>query len=63
MCIRDRAYADQEAFDAIGDVMTVLPVTGEIQAAVAEAGQPVWEMVAQDVGQEVVDKFLACAGK
>lgn len=61
--INGQAYADQEAFDAIGDVMTVLPVTGEIQAAVAEAGQPVWEMVAQDVGQEVVDKFLACAGK
>ncbi|WP_434311367.1 TRAP transporter substrate-binding protein [Hominifimenecus sp. rT4P-3] len=55
--------ADQEAFDAIGDGMKVLPVTEEIQAAIVAAGEPVWDMVAQDIGQEVVDKYLACAGR
>ena len=56
-------YSDQEAINDMGDGMTIMPVTDEIQAAITAASEPVWEMVSEDIGQEVVDQFLACAGR
>lgn len=43
--------------------ITVLEMTDEIQAAITEAAEPVWDMVAENVGQDIVDEFLACAGQ
>lgn len=58
-----QSYADQEALDEMGDGMTVLEMNEDIQAAVTAAAEPVWDMVAEDIGQEIVDEFLACAGR
>lgn len=43
--------------------MTVLEMNEEIQAAVTAAAEPVWDMVSEDIGQDIVDEFLACAGR
>ncbi len=61
--IMGQPYADQESLDEVSDQMTVLEMTDEIQEAVVAAGEPVWDMVAEDIGEDVVDTFLACAGK
>ena len=52
----------QDALDQIGEEITVLPVTDDMQAAFKEAAKPIWNDVAATVGDDIVDQYLATAG-
>lgn len=52
----------QDSLDKIGDGITVLPVTDDMQAAFKEAAKPIWNDVADAVGADIVDQYLATAG-
>lgn len=52
----------QDSLDKIGDEITVLPVTDDMQAAFKEAGAPIWDDIAGTIGDEIVDQYLAAGG-
>lgn len=43
--------------------MTVLDYTDDIKAALTEAGMPVWSQIADAIGTEIVDAYLATGGQ
>ena len=55
----DRNEAD--AFRAIGNEITVLPITNEIMAAMRTAAEPVWGMIAQSIGSDITQAYLNTA--
>lgn len=61
-CYDNGAKDIQDALDLIGDGITVLPVTDDMQAAFKEAAKPIWNDVASTVGDDIVDQYLATAG-
>ena len=52
---------DQHSFELIGDQMTVLDYTQEIQDAMKKAAEPVWNDIRAAVGDELVDEYLKAA--
>ena len=53
---------DANAFEAIGDQITVLECTDEIFQAFRTAAEPVWDEVKADIGEELPNAYLAAAG-
>ena len=43
--------------------MVILEYTDEIKAAMQEAGKPVWNEIADKIGADIVDSYLASAGQ
>ena len=56
---------DQKLYEQIAaeGSMTVLDYTDEIKAALQEAGKPVWSTIADAIGADIVDAYLATAGQ
>jgi len=50
---------DAVVFEAIGDQITVLDYTDDIAAAMEEAAKPVWDMLRADLGDDLIDAYLA----
>lgn len=51
-----------DALDQIGDQITVLPVTDEMLDAFKTAAAPIWDDIAGNLGDEIVNQYLATAG-
>lgn len=59
---RDTAEEDyNNSIQAMEGQIEVLPVTDEIRAAIVAAGEPIVDMVRADLGDEIVDQYLAIA--
>ncbi|WP_434310433.1 TRAP transporter substrate-binding protein [Hominifimenecus sp. rT4P-3] len=54
--------AESTAIANMGDGITVLPVTDEIREAFREAAKPVWNEIADAIGADIVDTYLATGG-
>lgn len=51
-----------DAITNMGDGITILPYTDEIQAAMKTAAEPVYEQIAADIGSDITEAYLATAG-
>lgn len=51
-----------EALEKIGDGITVLPVTDDMLSAFRDAAKPIWDDIAANLGDEIVNNYLATAG-
>ena len=61
-CYNNSAEDISTSLEKMKDEITVLPVTDDMQAAFKAAAEPIWDDVASNLGDEVVDQYLATAG-
>ena len=56
---------DQKMYDQVAadGSLTVLEQTDEIYQATIDAAKPVWNQIADEIGADIVDAYLATAGK